>query len=65
MRKTRPPFAFFYGLPEALTSLCKAVLKSEVGWRALPLLVLLLALAFFLLVGNTMPVIMPFVYALF
>lgn len=43
----------------------RAVIGSQLGWRAMPILVVLIALAFLLAVFSTAPAIAPFVYTLF
>jgi hypothetical protein len=61
---SRPRFAFFSVGIETILRTGKEVVR-KMGWQVLPLLALLLALALILSIGTHVPVIAPFVYALF
>lgn len=62
--RSRPKFAFFGIITETAARTAKEI-GQKLGWRAIPLLALLLALAILLSIGAHVPLIAPFVYTLF
>ena len=62
---SRPQFAFLGIIIDASRRTLKALFAQKLGWKVIPLLALLFALALILSIGTQVPVIAPFVYALF
>lgn len=60
----RPRFAVVCTVFEAVWKVIREVFRS-LGWRAIPILLILLIVAMILVFGSAAPAVAPFVYTLF
>lgn len=63
--KTRPRFSFLTGSYETIRSVLTTVLRSKYGWKALPIVIILIAISIFFVFTTAVPAVAPFVYTLF
>ena len=63
--KSRPKLAFLHGVYNTIHSVLLTVLRSKFGWRAIPILIILLAISVFFVFSTLVPAVAPFVYTLF
>jgi hypothetical protein len=63
--KSRPKFAFITGLYDTIRSVLITVMRSKFGWRAIPFVIILIAISVFFVFSTLVPAVAPFVYTLF